>query len=296
LSGDDLLKAIKRMSEYLDEGSIAAALRIPVETVRDAIAGNIVIEETETDKETIIQIANPAVYRQRIISVWRGRGGVGCTTVTLHLAHTLAQMMSVLLVDLNTACAGSDVSFYLRQPEYPNMEALTHAGQLSQAVIQIESALWVLLPPETGPIDKAKVSLLMTEARQGFDAVIFDLPNADDEGTLEAVACSNALVMVTTGCVQEMNRALARSNRSQKETVLVANGYACDTKTRKAFSRVVEIAADRDIQARMEQGVFYKKGAPLSVGAEKIRNVLFGMQPQEKRGLNVIGRLRGAGG
>lgn len=296
MSGDDLLKAIKRMSEYLDEESIAAALRIPGETVHDAISGNIVIEETETEKETIIQIANPAVYRQRIISVWRGRGGVGCTSVALHLAYLLEQMMNVLLVDLNTACAGSDVSFYLRQPEYPNMEALTHAGQLSQAVIQAEAALWVLLPPETEPIEKEKVSLLMTEARQGFDAVIFDLPNTDDEGILEAVACSNALVMVTTGCAQEMNRALARSNRSQKETVLVANGYACDAKTRKAFSRVVEIAADRDIQARMEQGVFYKKGAPLSVGAEKIRNALFGMQPQEKRGLNVIGRLRGSGG
>jgi MinD superfamily P-loop ATPase len=283
------------MSEYLDEESIATALRIPVETVHDAIAGNIVIEETETEKETIIQIANQAVYRQRIISVWRGRGGAGCTSVALHLAYLLEQMMSVLLVDLNTACAGSDVSFYLRQPEYPNMEALTHAGQLTRAVIQAESALWVLLPPETGPIEKEKVSLLMNEARQGFDAVIFDLPNADDEGILEAVACSNALVMVTTGCAQEMNRVLARSNKSQKETVLVANGYACDTKTRKAYPRAVEIAIDKDAQARMEKGAFYKKGTPLSIGAEKIRNVLFGMDPQEKRGFNVIGRLRGAG-
>jgi hypothetical protein len=205
-------------------------------------------------------------------------------------------MMNVLLVDLNTACAGSDVSFYLRQPEYPNMEALTHAGQLTQAVIQAEPNLWVLLPPETGPIEKEKVSLLMAEARQGFDAVIFDLPNADDEGALEAVTYSNALVMVTTGCEQEMNRVLARSNRSQKETVLVANGYACDAKTRKAYPKVVEITVDKDSQVRMEKGVFYKKGAPLSVGAEKIRNALFGMQPREKRGLNAIGRLRGAGG
>jgi MinD-like ATPase involved in chromosome partitioning or flagellar assembly len=282
------------MSEYLDEESIAAALRIPVETVRDAIAGNIVIEETETEKETIIQIANPVVYRQRIISVWRGRGGVGCTSVALHLAYLLAQVMSVLLVDLNTACAGSDISFYLRQPEYPNMEVLTHSGQLSQAVIQIGTTLWVLLPPETAPIKKEKISLLITEARQGFDAVIFDLPNSDDEGILEAVVCSNALVMVTTGCAQEMNRVLARSNRSEKATVLVANGYACDAKTRKAYPKVVEIPADKDIQARMESGIFCKKGTPLYVGAEKIRNALFGMQPQEKKGFNVIGRLRGA--
>lgn len=283
MSGDDLLKAIRRMSEYLDEESIAAALRIPVETVHDAIAGNIVIEETETEKETIIQIANPAVYRQRIISVWRGRGGVGCTSIALHLAYLLEQMMSVLLVDLNTACAGSDVSYYLRQPEYPNMEALTHAGQLTQAVIQAEPNLWVLLPPETGPIEKEKVSLLMAEARQGFDAIIFDLPNTDDEGILEAVACSNALVMVTTGCAQEMNRVLARSNKSEKETVLVANGYACDAKTRKAYPKVVEILADKDIQARMESGIFCKKGTPLYAGAEKIRNALFGMQHRKRK-------------
>jgi hypothetical protein len=91
-----------------------------------------------------------------------------------------------------------------------------------------------------------------------------------------------------------MNRVLARSNKSQKETVLVANGYACDAKTRKAYPKVVEIPADKDSHARMEKGVFYKKGTPLSVGAEKIRNALFGMQPREKRGF--VGRLRGAGG
>jgi len=75
--------------------------------------------------------------------------------------------------------------------------------------------------------------------------------------------------------------------------VLVTNGYICDAKTRKVYSKVVEIPADKNSQARMEKGVFYRKDAPLSVGAEKIRNALFGMQPWEKKGF--VGRLRGVG-
>jgi hypothetical protein len=37
----------------------------------------------------------------------------------------------------------------------------------------------------------------------------------------------------------------------------------------KAYPRIVEIPADKDSQARMEQGVFYKKGTPLSIGTER---------------------------
>jgi MinD superfamily P-loop ATPase len=288
MSGDDLVKRIEQMSEFLNMEAVASTLRIPVETVRDVLAGNLKnIKDAETEKETIIQISTNPVYRQRIISVWRGRGGSGCTSVALHLAYLLEQMMSVLLVDLNATAAGSDVGCLLRQSEYPNMEMLSAKdGSLSQAVIQAETALWVLLPPVAKAIDNSVISRLTIEAREKFDTVIFDLPNTDDEFVLNAVSHSNILVMVTNGYYQEMNRILARRNRAQKETVLVANGCSCDSK--QGYVKVVEIPDDRDVRVRMERGIFYKKGSPLSVGAEKIRDAIFGMHSQEKKGFSKV--------
>jgi hypothetical protein len=288
--GGDLTRKIRQMSEYLDEEAIAAALRIPVETVRDIIRNRVSIRETATEKETILQVATNPVYRQRVISVWRGRGGAGCTSLALHLAYLLEQAMSVLLVDLNVTAAGSDLGYYLRLPEYPNLEAFSRDGRLSSAVIQVESGLWVLLPPITGTIDKTLVSRLATDGRKDFDTVIFDLPNTDDEFVLEVLAYSNALVMVANGLPWEMNRVLARRNRAQKETVLVANGCTCGSNTRSEYDKLVEIPEDNDLHTRMERGVFHKKGSPLTTGAEKIRDLLFGMRPQEEGGFGKVMR------
>lgn len=297
MSGGELVNKINNMNDFLDEASIAAALRIPIETVRQILAGDVNIGEAETEKGTIVQIATNPVYRQRVISVWRGRGGAGCTSIALHLAYALEHMMSVLLVDLDAADVGSDVGYYLRQPEYPNMEVLSNSGLLAQAVIQVEPGLSVLLPPMAGAIDKALISRLAIEARQKYDVVILDLPNIDDELVLEAVSCSNALVMVVNGLQQETKRALARKNRAQRDTVLVANGCTCDADTVREYTKLVEIPEDKDLQARMEKGIFYKKGSPLTVGAEKIRDSLFGMRPQEESGFGeIMRRLLGVGG
>ena len=46
--------------------------------------------------------------------------------------------------------------------------------------------------------------------------MIFDLPNTDEEFVMEAVAYSNALVMVANGLPQEMNR-VASQNKSFAE-------------------------------------------------------------------------------
>ena len=128
--------------------------------MHDIIQDRVSISETATEKETILQIATNPVYRQRIISVWRGRGGAGCTSIALHLAYLLEQMMSVLLVDLSASDAGSDLGYYLHLPEYPNLEVMSRDGRLSSAVVQVESGLWALLPPTTGTIDRTSVARL----------------------------------------------------------------------------------------------------------------------------------------
>ena len=88
------------------------------------------MSRSETENQAVLEVQSNPVYRQRIISVWRGRGGAGCTSVALHLAYVLEQMMSVLLVDLSAMAAGSDIGYYLRTSEYPNIEAISRGGPL----------------------------------------------------------------------------------------------------------------------------------------------------------------------
>jgi Mrp family chromosome partitioning ATPase len=290
---DELVKRIKRMTEYMDEEAIAGAIRMPSETVRAILAGRAGLKMSEQENQTVLEVQTNPVYRQRIISVWRGRGGVGCTSVALHLASVLEQKMSVLLVDLNVLTAVSDVGYYLGMPPYPNMETLIRKEPLSSAVIQAESALWALLPPISGGIEKGTVEHVTVEARKDFDAIIFDLPNIEADHVMEAVSCSNFLVMVTTGQPQELSRVIARKNSSRKEAVLVANGCNCDGDIRKEFLKTVVIPEDRELPSRMERGVFYKKGTSLTVGAGKIRDILFGMRSQEEGGFRKVMKLFG---
>jgi MinD-like ATPase involved in chromosome partitioning or flagellar assembly len=295
VADDDLIQKIKQMSEYLDEEAIAAALRIPEQVVHDALAGRVSMSSSETEKQSVLEVQTNPVYRQRIISVWRGRGGVGCTSIALHLAYVLEQMMSVLLVDLNAMAAGSDVGYYLRLSEYPNIETISKQKTLSSAVIQADTGLWVLLPPLANDIEKGTVKHLAIEARNDFDAIIFDLPNTDVDCVAEAVSCSHVLVMVTNGQPQEMKRVLARKietqNQSQRETILVANGCSCDGETRRMYDKVVEIPEDRDLPAKMERGMFYKKGSPLTIGTEKVRDLLYGMRSQKESRFRMVARL-----
>ncbi len=62
----------------------------------------------------------------------------------------------------------------------------------------------------------------------------------------------------------------------------MANGYPCDSGVKREYGTVVEVAEDRDLPARMERGVFYRKGSPLTAGAEKIRDALFGMRARKR--------------
>lgn len=279
---------VRRMAELLDEEAIASALKLPVETVRGILNGTVSLDEPEeTESKSVIQVSMNPVYRQRIISVWRAKGGAGCTSVALHLAYALEQIMSVLLIDLNLAEGGSDLGYYLKLSGYPNIDAIAQNHPLDSAVVQAEPGLWVLQPsvfPKKVALSKEIISKIVLEARREFDAVIFDLPNTETEDVLEAVSCSNMLVLVTTGMYQEMSRALTRKNKACKDVILVANGYKCTHEIRKAFetNRIVEIPQDQSLLSRMERGVFFKKGTPMTSAAEQIKTMLFGSLSQDE--------------
>ncbi|SHE97652.1 hypothetical protein SAMN02745218_01191 [Desulfofundulus australicus DSM 11792] len=270
------IEKVRRMAEYLDEEAVAAALGVPVGAVREILAGR--VEVKEDVKGTLVQVASSS-YRQRVVSVWRAKGGAGCTAVAIHLAHVVAEVMTVLFVDMDFSVGGSDATLYLGLPDSPDMETFTRKG-LESAVVQVEPGLWALRPPAfpgSFQFGSEDVTRLVVEARKSFDAVVFDLPNRDDGYVAEAVNCSNAVVMVTLGFPGELVRAAARCGNLKKDVLLVANGYKCGPEALERFkdlAGVVELPEERGLEERMYSGVFTGRGAFYD-GIGRVRDVLF---------------------
>ncbi|MGB9858601.1 MAG: AAA family ATPase, partial [Moorellaceae bacterium] len=285
----DLRDRVKRMSAYLDNQAIAAALKIPVETVVDILSGKADISEVpaQVSQPTIKVTSVKTAYRQRVVAVWRARGGVGCTAIAIHLAYMLKDMMRVLLVDLNTAGGGSDLCYYLDLPEYPHMCSMK--DNLADAVIEVETMLHVLQPPRRaseGEVTGELVEQLISYARRDYDAVILDLPNREDAVTRKAVQNANTLVMVTGGGYQEMVRlALLIADFRQKDIVLVANRCRPDVEVQKTLGveTVVFIPEEKDLARAMEERRFVRKGSALLKSLEDLRAKLYEVR-QEKKG------------
>lgn len=282
----DLKERIKKMASYLDNEAIASALKIPVETVNDILAGKADIKEDPAAPvlPTIQVNSVKTAYRQRVIAVWRAKGGVGCTAIAVYLAFVLKDLMRVLLIDFNVAEGGSDLSYYMDLPEYPTMDLVR--DNLDAAVIQIEKMLYVLQAPRQKRetfLSREFVSAVMTMAKQDYDAVIVDLPNMEDEVTKEAVRYANTLVMVTGGSYQELVRlALRAAEFSQKDIVLLANRCQVDKKVLESLglNQVVYIPEDRELAGVMNNHAVPRKGSPFIKGIERLKEVLY----EESRG------------
>lgn len=290
----DLKDRVKRMAAYLDNEAIAAALKIPVETVVDILSGKADISEIPA------QVSQPAIqvtsvrtaYRQRVIAVWRARGGVGCTAIAIHLAYMLKDMMRVLLIDLNTAGGGSDLCYYLDLPEYPHMCSMKDG--LADTVIEVENMLHVLQPPRRlseGEVTRELVAQVLTYARRDYDAVVIDLPNREDAVTREAVQNANTLVMVTGGGYQELVRlALLIADFRQKDVVLVANRCKVDAEVQKTLGvgTVVFIPEERDLARAMEERTFVRRGSALIKSLEELKAKLYEVRQEKKRFLQSL--------
>lgn len=277
----ELKERVKKMASYLDNEAIASALKIPVETVNDILSGKAEIKEAPAVPvvPTIQVNSIKTAYRQRVITVWRAKGGVGCTAVAMYLAFVLKDLMRVLLIDFNLAEGGSDLSYYMDLPEYPTMELAV--DDFNSAVIQVEKMLYVLQAPRQKHeafLSKEFVAGVMTAAKQDYDAVIVDLPNMEDEVTREAVRYANTLVMVTSGSYQELVRlALRVSEFNQKDILLLANRCQIDKKVLETMglNQMLQISEDKDLADKMDKHALPKRGSPFMKGIEKLKEMLY---------------------
>ncbi|WP_338826340.1 hypothetical protein MTBGP_11510 [Moorella thermoacetica] len=277
-----LEEKVKRMAEYLDADAISAALKIPVETVQDILDGKAQVQEVAGPFKppAVVQVNSARVaYRQRVIAVWRAKGGVGCTAVALYLAWLLKDMLRVLLIDLNLDAGGSDLSYYLGLPEYPHLGGAGYG--LETSLINVQDGFYVLQAPRRA--DEIKVSQgmitgIINAARPAFDVIIMDLPNNTEEHVIEAVSNATTIVFVTTGGEQELLRiALKIEEFKKEENILVANGGKIGDRAAREIGvdKVVSIPWDGSLQKVLEGNGHPQKGSPFMEGVEALRDILY---------------------
>jgi Flp pilus assembly CpaE family ATPase len=294
---DDIREQVLKMSEFLNPEAIARGLRIPVQTVEDILRGDAEINVTEPvgnyQLPRIEVHSSRTAFRQKVIAVWRGKGGVGCTAIAMHLAYLLKDTMNVLLLDLNLARGGSDLAYYMEIPAYPHL-GLVNKNGVQKALINYDKNFYILAPPQQPEELKSveDISDLIVTCRQDFDAIVIDLPNEETEMVREAVKCSTTLVMVLSAFRREVFRAVERVRPfANKDVIVVANNCKMDTNLlKKLFNtkKVVSIPYDPDIDIVLEDRIFARAKSPFLKGIGELQKLIF----QEER-KNFLGRLVG---
>ena len=278
----DLAQKVRQMSEYLDDEAIARALKITPESVRDIMEGRaeIIRQGASEQNAPVIHVSSvKTAYRQKIISVMRAKGGVGCSVIALGLAYMLSREIKVLLVDLNLAPGGGDLSYYLNLQEYPHMGVLK--DNLHPCVISIEPQFDVLQAPQS-ITEKIKVESIINLARQDYDAVVMDLPNQSDEEVVgKALQISNTLIAVTSGMEMELVR-LATTLRDlhHKDIVVAANKNPVRQEIQEIFTdhAIIKVENDNALTRALEKCDLPGEKSPFMRGMKEIMDVLFDRQ------------------
>ncbi|MGB9804251.1 MAG: AAA family ATPase [Desulfofundulus sp.] len=275
----DLIAKVRELSKYLNDEAIADALKLTPEAVRSILEGKAEVELKQVEREDqtvpLIQVSSVETsYRQKIISVGRAKGGVGCTVVALGLAYLLSKKVRTLLIDLNFSEGGSDLSYYLNLPEYPHM-GMFH-GDLEQCVVHLEPNFSVLQAPRHASSEKREIGELINLARQDYDAVVMDLPNSQDGLVREAMQHSTTLVLVTGGLESELVRLAAIAGRYQrKEIIVVANRSSLPGEAVETFKKVVHIEQDRNLLKTLRNCDLPGEKTVFMQGVARIRDAVY---------------------
>lgn len=298
-----LEEKVKRMAEYLDAEAISAALRIPVETVQDILDGKALVEEVASSPQSppVVQISSARVaYRQRVIAVWRARGGVGATTVALGLAWLLKDLMRVLLVDCSFEVGIGDISFVLDLPEYPHVKAFDYGG-VAGAVVNVEPNLDVLQPPrkrdEINELSPDVFARAVNSARAAYDVIICDLPNAEGPPVQGVLESANTLLLVTSGEDGEKSRLLARLagvDLNGKEVFLLCNrnseggGPIAEVLPFREFA----VPADPELARGLRRRQVFSLNGPFMRALAGVRDAMYENQAVQKGGIfrRIFGR------
>jgi pilus assembly protein CpaE len=147
--------------------------------------------------------------RGRMIAVTGSKGGVGTTTIAVHLGHdavTRVPGRSVCVVDLDLD--GGDVGDFLGIEHRLDISDLAKvaddlsAQTVESAVHRSPSGLAAVLAPsrveDIGEVTERETLLLLAALRRHFDLVIADCGSSINPATAAAVETADDVILVTT--------------------------------------------------------------------------------------------------
>lgn len=153
-----------------------------------------------------------------MIGLAHSSGGVGASTVTTHLAATLASEYEdtrCCIVDLDMQFG--EIAALLGGESISSIADCLEAGDrldsdiLDNALIEVRPNLSVMSVPDDVPppesIDTNEVLKLLTMLRQEFDYVFLDLPSGWTEWSLSAACACDQLLLVVDQSIRGLRRA-----------------------------------------------------------------------------------------
>lgn len=169
----------------------------------------------------------------RKIVVTSGKGGVGKTTVAVHLAARLAQKgQRVVLCDADFGLNNVDVTAGVEElVTYDVVDVIEGRCRAKQALIRHPKYpnLYVLTSSHSAPeryVSPQAVKVVLDTLSPQFDFIFIDCPAGIDEGFHRAVAAAEEAIVVTSPSVsalRDANRALTllKSYRLQTLSLVV---------------------------------------------------------------------------
>ena len=141
----------------------------------------------------------------KTIVVTSGKGGVGKTTATANLGSGLAlRDLKVVVIDTDIGLRNLDVVMGLENRiVYDLVDVIEGTCKLSQAMIRDKNVKELYLIPAAQTRDKSAIQPeqlrdLCEKLKETFDYVIIDCPAGIEQGFRNAVAASDAAIVVTT--------------------------------------------------------------------------------------------------
>lgn len=175
---------------------------------------------------------NIKTIKQKIVTVFRAKGGVGSTTIAVFLAF-IVNTIKTLIIDLNFNEGCSDLGYYLNTPKIPNLfsflDNYNNEG-FNRSIINVNQNIDIILPPAnyefSKKVDVKDIYCLTNFARKKYDLVIFDMPNQISEMCLGITDITDLLVLVSDlnlGSVGRLLEIVKKYIYEDLEKILIIN-------------------------------------------------------------------------
>jgi septum site-determining protein MinD len=193
----------------------------------------------------------------RLIAVTSGKGGVGKSSVSVHLATALAKMSNrVLVVDLDAGMRCLDIMLGVRDRLIFDVnDVLSQNQTIENAVLTVPNTneyLHFLAAPLKGKINPNGLSVFAKEVSNLYDFVIFDFPaGAVDELYSALPRYTEALVVSGADAVSLRDAAIMGADLAELNLMsirLVLNRVSFDTMRRGITANIDEVIDESGIR------------------------------------------------